>query len=94
VDGSVSITALAEFLGMDRSTLSRNLGPLEEIGLVKIGVEGWRNSRTLAITKKGESELAKALPLWKGAQNALREKLGDQGWEVIDRSLELLASTV
>ena len=30
IDGSASITALARLLSMDRSTLSRNLGPLEK----------------------------------------------------------------
>src|SRR5262249_56731323 len=35
-----SIAALAQVLGMDRSTLTRNLGPLESEGLVAIGAEG------------------------------------------------------
>src|SRR6516162_1029131 len=56
IDGSASITALAKLLSMDRSTLSRNLGPLEKDGLVKVGIEGWRRSRMLEITKKGEAQ--------------------------------------
>jgi DNA-binding MarR family transcriptional regulator len=89
IDGSVSITALAQLLGMDRSTLSRNLGPLEKGGLVRIG-EGWRRSRTLEITKKGQSQLGKALPLWEKAQDGLRRKLGDQDWAIVRGGLDRL----
>src|SRR5262249_54120359 len=92
IDGSASITALAKLLGMDRSTLSRNLGPLEASGLVKLGIEGWRRSRMLGITKKGEAQLAKALPLWERAQKALREKLGDREWASVNSSLDRLLS--
>jgi DNA-binding MarR family transcriptional regulator len=90
IDGAVSITALARLLGMDRSTLSRNLGPLEESGLVSVGNEGWRRSRMLEITRKGETQLAKAMPLWESAQKALREKLGDREWVNVNGSLDRL----
>jgi DNA-binding MarR family transcriptional regulator len=90
IDGSVSITALAQLLGMDRSTLSRNLGPLAKGGLVRIGGEGWRRSRTLEITKKGQSQLGKALPLWEKAQDSLRRKLGDRDWAIVRGGLDRL----
>ena len=45
---AASIAALAQVLGMDRSTLTRNLGPLQAEGLVELGDEGWRRSRSLA----------------------------------------------
>src|SRR5215831_1865518 len=54
-DDALSITALAKFMGMDRSTLTRNLRPLESDGLITVGVEGWRRSRALNITKKGQA---------------------------------------
>ena len=89
-DGSVSITALAQLLGMDRSTLSRNLGPLEKAGLVRLGTEGWRRSRTLEITKKGRSQFEKAVPLWEAAQQSLRGKLGERDWAAVRDSLDRL----
>ncbi|MBV8094465.1 MAG: winged helix-turn-helix transcriptional regulator [Acetobacteraceae bacterium] len=89
-DGAMSITALAQLLGMDRTTLSRNLGPLEKEGLVAIGVEGWRRSRTLEITNKGRARVQQAFPLWKRAQDALREKLGDRNWNGIRNDLDRL----
>lgn len=76
IDGAMSIAALAEFLGMDRSTLTRNLQPLRKDGLVRIGAEGWRRSRTLEITDKGRQCIRAATPLWEKAQRMLMGKLG------------------
>jgi DNA-binding MarR family transcriptional regulator len=89
-DDVVSITALAKFMGMDRSTLTRNLAPLEREGLIRVGIEGWRRSRTVEITKKGRLRLREALPLWEQAQEALRRKLGIRRWDVIQADLEYL----
>ena len=79
----MSITALAKFMGMDRSTLTRNLAPLEREGLIRVGNEGWRRSRTVEITKKGRTRLREALPFWEKAQDTLRQKLGSRKWPVI-----------
>lgn len=89
-DAVVSITALAEVMGMDRSTLTRNLRPLESEGLIKVGVEGWRRSRALEITTKGRAKLQQALPLWEKAQRALRHKLGDRRWQLLHGDLDYL----
>jgi len=90
VEGAMSITALAKFMIMDRSTLTRNLRPLEKEGLVAVGLEGWRRSRTLEVTEKGRSRLGEALPLWKQAQETLRRKLGEQNWVNIHSDLDQL----
>jgi len=89
-DGAISITAFAKIMGMDRSTLTRNLGPLEQEGLVTVGLEGWRRSRSLEITKKGQSRLREALPYWEQAQETLRRNLGDQNWGSVQDSLDRL----
>lgn len=89
-EGAMSITALAEYLGMDRSTLTRNLRPLENNGLVSLGSEGWRRSRTLSITKKGAERLRKAMPYWERAQKKLRDALGVTNWSDAVRSLDQL----
>jgi DNA-binding MarR family transcriptional regulator len=89
-DGAISITALAKIIGMDRSTLTRNLRPLEKEGLVSVGLEGWRRSRSLEITKKGQSRLREVLPLWRRAQDSLRRKLGDRSWADVHASLDRL----
>lgn len=91
MEDAVSISALAQLLGMDRSTLSRNLGPLEKAGLVKLGNEGWRRARTLELTKKGRTQYEKGVPLWEKAQAALRRKLGDRDWAAMRDTLDRLA---
>ena len=89
-EDAMSITALAKFMGMDRSTLTRNLRPLEKEGLITLGDEGWRRSRTLEITKAGRSRLRETLPLWSSAQKALKGKLGDRTWDEVRGVLDHL----
>ena len=85
---AVSIASLSRMLGMDRSTLTRNLRPLEEQGLVTLGPEGHHRSRTLRITKKGGQLLGKALPLWQKTQEKLREELKKPRWTNLHAELE------
>ena len=91
-DESVSITAVAKLMGMDRTTLTRNLRPLEADGLIVVGNEGWRRSRTLEITKKGRTRLREALPLWEKAQKTLQANLSARGWHLIRKDLDDLIS--
>src|SRR5262249_16238628 len=88
MDGAISINALAQFMGMDRQTLGGMLRHLEKEGWVPLGIEGWRRSGALTITKKGRSRLREALPLWSRAQQALRKQLGDRNWEVVHNALD------
>ena len=92
-EGAVSIAALAEYMGMDRSTLTRNLQPLVNEGLVSLGTEGWRRSRTIAITKKGDERIKKALPYWEKAQKALQKTIGASNLPQVVRSLDHLGGT-
>ena len=85
---AVSITALAKLMGMDRSTLTRNLTPLEREGLIRVGNEGWRRSRTVEVTKKGSGRLREATSLWERAQKTLRGKLGIRKWGTIRADLD------
>lgn len=93
LEGAMSITALANAVGMDRSTLTRNLAPLEKEGLLRVGGEGWRRSRTLDITAKGRARLEQAIPLWEGAQRRLRQQLGP-AWDDVQQSLDHLVQSV
>jgi DNA-binding MarR family transcriptional regulator len=72
----ISITALARRLGLDRSTLGRNLRPLIKAGLVVMEGGEDRRAHTLALTEAGRVLLDKAIPLWRDAQRQVSEKLG------------------
>ena len=64
----VTINVLAEILAMDRTTLTRNLKPLEGKGWIKTESGDDRRTRWVSITKEGEGILRKAMPLWENAQ--------------------------
>ncbi len=80
-DGRVSLTDLAEKLGMDRSTFSRNLGPLEREGLVELCDGGFGRARAVRLTEAGWERYGEAVPRWRGAQDNLKAALGEEGWE-------------
>ena len=73
---AMSITALARRLGLDRSTLGRNVRPLIKAGLVVMEGGADRRAHTLALTDAGHAALDKAIPLWREAQRHVSEKLG------------------
>jgi DNA-binding MarR family transcriptional regulator len=73
---SVSITALARRLGLDRSTLGRNVRPLIKAGLVVMEGGADRRAHTLALTGSGRALLGRAVPLWRAAQRHVSDKLG------------------
>ena len=90
IEGAVSITALAQALGMDRSTLTRNVRPLVKDGLLVVGREGWHRSRTVEMTEQGRARVRAALPLWERAQVRLQRQLGEPQWARVHQSLEAL----
>jgi DNA-binding MarR family transcriptional regulator len=84
--GALSIKSLADSLEMERTTLTRNLKPLEEQALVSIAPEGRHRSRTLTLTTAGKATLLKALPLWEKAQQSSMHQLGERRWPVVQQA--------
>jgi DNA-binding MarR family transcriptional regulator len=72
---SANIGQLAEILGLDRTTLNRNLKPLEGKELIRSGSGKDPRTRTLKLTPKGTKALQKALPYWLEAQSGVMETL-------------------
>jgi DNA-binding MarR family transcriptional regulator len=85
-----SITELSQALLMDRTTLSRNLRPLVVQGLVRLGAEGWRRSKTIHITPAGQARLKAALPFWQQAQDDLVRRLGEKLWNKMHAELKAI----
>lgn len=69
--GPLPLTALASLLGLERTSLTRNLRPLEKRGLVKSMTSGDQRVRHIAITKKGETTALAALDAWHKAQSSV-----------------------
>ena len=82
---------LSDWLGMERTTLVRNLRPLQRDGLVRVTGGGRGGKVELAITEKGRKALAKMLPAWRAAQEKVVETLGAQRWSAIITDLEQAA---
>jgi DNA-binding MarR family transcriptional regulator len=75
--GELTIIGLADRLGMDRSTLSRNFDPLERRGLVVLGAEERHRARRVTLTQAGATLLEAAYPLWRKAQATVEASAGD-----------------
>jgi DNA-binding MarR family transcriptional regulator len=73
-----SISSLAEAVGLERSTLGRNLRVLEGKGLVLLaGGEDQRN-RLVSLTAQGRNCLDQALQVWQQVQEQLARRIGPQ----------------
>jgi len=64
-----SVSALAEFLAIERTTLTRNLALLEKKGLVKLVPASTGNARTVELTEVGSNLMVEMTPAWRAAQN-------------------------
>jgi DNA-binding MarR family transcriptional regulator len=76
-EGPLSVTHLAGRLAMDRTTLARDLRPLERRGLVSVTVGSDRRVRMAALTAAGHRLVDEVRPLWKEVQRDVRGELGD-----------------
>lgn len=74
--GPLSIGALADFIGADRTTLTRNLAVAEGQSLVRIGSGEDGRARIASITARGRQTLQRAFPAWRTTQNELTNAMG------------------
>ena len=71
-----TINEMAEKLELDRTTLTRNLKPLAQQGLLTIAPGSDQRTRVVTLTPKGKSALLKVLPLWEQTQSYMVEGIG------------------
>ena len=74
--GSQTINDMAEKLGLDRTTLTRNLKPLEHAGLLAVASGTDQRTRVVTLTENGKQKLLQVLPLWEQAQAHMVEGMG------------------
>ena len=93
--GPVRPLDLAAVMTMDKSTLTRNLGPLVAAGWVTIGPGSDARSRLVSLTPAGAAKHGQARRSWRAAQDALNAALGVERvtalHTLIDESLARLA---
>jgi DNA-binding MarR family transcriptional regulator len=84
--GPIAVTQLADILVMDRTTLARDLQPLERDGLISLTTSKEDNRvRLVNLTETGQTTLQTAAQLWKKAQNHMIDVIGE------DRLLHLIS---
>ena len=82
--GPTAIGELAEALGMERTTLTRNLALLEAEHWVDISADkDDARTRIVATAPQGRSVVAAALPAWRQAQAAASASIGAAGVEAL-----------
>jgi DNA-binding MarR family transcriptional regulator len=75
----VAITALAEELDLDRTTLARNLAPLQRDALIQLQAAATdRRITEVRLTRAGRGAIARARPQWERAQAQVTEKIGSE----------------
>ena len=90
--GEISVSELADLMAMDRTTLGRNLRPLERDGLVRVDVGSDRRERLVTVTSAGAKVLAAALPLWEEVHRRFEGKVGKREAKELRMTLKHLVS--
>jgi DNA-binding MarR family transcriptional regulator len=75
---AMSINELSAAMVMDRTTLARNLKPLERDTLVEVQPGKDRRERVVTLTPAGKQKLEEALPIWRAAQAEFESRFGTQ----------------
>jgi DNA-binding MarR family transcriptional regulator len=95
--GPVRPGDLARAMGVDPSTLTRNLKPLVVAGWLLVESGSDDRSRTVTITDAGRAKRSEAQRFWRAAQDKVNQTLGAERvlalHSLIDDSLSLLPTT-
>ena len=86
--------ALGQMLGMDKTTLSRNLKVLREKGWVESVAGKDARRRSISLTAEGKVRLREAKPAWRRAGEMFREGMMEREWVAMWSSLEAMTRAV
>ena len=76
-EAGATISKLASVLATDRTTLTRNIAPLERDGYLRVARSPHdARAKVLLLTPKGERAIEAGFPLWEKAQAEVRRQLG------------------
>ncbi len=90
--GELPLSDLAELMAMDRTTLARNLQPLERDNLLQIRVGTDRRERLISITTTGRKALSRAMPLWESIHNRFEAKVGKSESKALRDMMKVLVN--
>lgn len=82
------IGELAKKMGMDRTTLTRDLKPLIAAGWIAVAPGEDARRRIVTVTAAGKRAAEKARPLWLEAQHEIEAALGDAATQRLHAQLD------
>ena len=80
-------TDLTQVLDVEKSTLSRDLKRMEDLGWVRSDPTARPRGRSLTLTPAGERMLVQVAPAWEEAQQMASSELGKQPFEQLQKLL-------
>jgi DNA-binding MarR family transcriptional regulator len=89
-----TLTEMAEGLVMDRTTLTRNLKPIELSGLIHLVQTLDKRTKAYALTELGRKVLAQSIPLWEIAQGRVIQEFGQLKYNNLLLELEELQKKI
>ena len=92
--GQLRHTVLAEKMGMERTTLTRNLRPLTRAKWVAAGTGNDRRQHLLQLTAAGRRKLVRSLPFWEEAQRQFFSQIGAESLQELRALLAVSESAV
>jgi DNA-binding MarR family transcriptional regulator len=75
IERPVPVTVVSDLLGLERTTLTRNLQHLEAKGYIQLESGSDRRVRLISITSQGAAAAKKAFPFWQNAQDLVAAHL-------------------
>src|SRR4051812_31088722 len=75
--GTARPIEVCEYLHLDVSTLSRNVERMKARGWLEVVAEEDGRAQPFRLTPQGRKLLDKAVPAWRGAQQEVKQVLGD-----------------
>lgn len=85
--GARTLTEMASNLVMDRTTLTRNLKPLEKLGMIEASASKDKRSKAYALTEKGKKTLEDSVPVWTTIQEDIEGRLTEERYEALVKAL-------
>ena len=89
-----TLTHVADQLVMDRTTLTRNLRPLEKQGLIRVFPGEDRRTRVLQLTPEGRQVMLSALDIIAATAPSLVAEVGQQTVKDLHRNLSALEAAL
>ncbi|MFL6672948.1 MAG: MarR family winged helix-turn-helix transcriptional regulator [Massilia sp.] len=91
---ALPVAELAERLGTERTTLTRNLKPLTDAGWIELLPGADSRQRIVTITAAGQAKLKAAYPFWRAAQAEFENLVGRDAVRALHGQLDATLAQV